>query len=371
MNKQVQVCISCSTSHLHLSFRLFSTLPRYGGMGMGRSTFFCSPSPRLFSYAMVPSTTHSRKSRSDVKGKVAILVTLAIVIPIVTFQVHLLNMNNDGDSLTSLLSASFQLAKSESNNFFTDISDEEWKRMKSIAHDIQPNSCCPPEERKERGRDPYGNVGDTEWFQDNYEPEFSCRHEVRIGRKGDGGKWVCDPHRIQHRASSYSCLVYSVGSAGNAAFEAALLADVSPECEIHIFDFDDFAQTTAEQTGHSKTVFYHQWGLSGETGGKYKSFTDTVVELGHINRTIDIFKIDCEGCEFDTYRAWLDAPVKIQQILVEIHGIGDKAHTMFKTLQDAGYAIFHKEPNIQYQMYGLCVEYCFVLLSPKFWNKLA
>ena len=165
MNKQVQVCISCSTSHLHLSFRLFSTLPRYGGMGMGRSTFFCSPSPRLFSYAMVPSTTHSRKSRSDVKGKVAILVTLAIVIPIVMFQVHLLNMNNDGESLTSLLSASFQLAKSESNNFFTDISDEEWKRMKSIAHDIQPNSCCPPEERKERGRDPYGNVGDTEWFK--------------------------------------------------------------------------------------------------------------------------------------------------------------------------------------------------------------
>ena len=268
------------------------------------------------------------------------------------------NNNNDAEMLTSLLPSSFQLAKSESNNFFTDISNEEWKLTKSIAHAIQPNSCCSPEERKARGRDPHGNVGKKEWFQDNYEPEFLCCHEVRIGRKGDGGKWVCDPHRIQRRKSSNSCLVYSIGSQGDASFESALLENVSTECEINIFDCGDFVQTTAEQTGHSKTIFYHQWGISGETGGSYKSFADTVAELGHVNRTIDIFKIDCEGC-FDTFRKWLDAPVKIQQILVEIHDIGEKAHDMFKTcmIQDMPFSTRKPTYSILWTMLSIAL-YC-------------
>ena len=57
----------------------------------------------------------------------------------------------------------------------------------------------------------------------------------------------------------------------------------------------------------------------------YKSFTDRVLELGHINKAINVFKIDCEGCEMDTFRAWIDAPVKLQQILVEIHKHGATA----------------------------------------------
>ena len=240
-----------------------------------------------------------------------------------------LDSSNGAEMLTSLLPASFQLAKSESNNFFTDISNEEWKLTKSIAHAIQPNSCCSPEERKARGRDPHGNVGKKEWFQDNYEPEFLCRHghEVRIGRKGDGGKWVCDPHRIQRRKSSNSCLVYSIGSQGDASFESALLENVSTECEIHIFDFGDFVQTTAEQTGHSKTVFYHQWGISG-------------------------------GC-FDTFRKWLDAPIKIQQILVEIHDIGEKAHDMFKTcmIQDMPFSTRKPTYSILWTMLSIAL-YC-------------
>jgi hypothetical protein len=324
---------------------------------------------------MLPINLKPNPFKRHVVGKVKtfcllpIVVISAIVMSGVLYS-HLVDMTDcrdgGGDALASLFSTSFRLAEIESNSFFTDIPKEEWKMIKSIAHNVQPNSCCSPEERKARGRDPFGEVSQQEWFQDNYEPELSCRQEVRIGRKGDGGKWVCDPHRI---AKKSECLVYSVGSAGNAAFEAALLKEVSPECEIHVFDFDDFAQTTAEQTGHSKTVFYHQWGLSGQTGGRYKSFKDTVAELGHINRTIDIFKIDCEGCEFDTFRAWLDAPVVIQQILVEVHGTGDRAHDFFKTLQETGYAIFHKEPNIQYQTHGMCVEYCFLLLSPQFWIR--
>ncbi|KAL3780118.1 hypothetical protein ACHAW5_005756 [Stephanodiscus triporus] len=261
-----------------------------------------------------------------------------------------------GSGRPSSSSSSHELAMEESNGFFDDIPEEEWERLRNIAHDMQPNAKGDPSD---------ASVGPFAWYQENYEPEFSCRHEQRVGRKGDGGKWVCDPHRIELKGGG-DCLVYSVGSSGDASFEAAILDDISSGCEIHVFDFGDFAQTVADQTGHSPNVHYHQWGLSSRTEGRYKSFTDTLSELGHVNRTIDVFKIDCEGCELDTYQAWLEAPVKLQQILVEIHKHG--AVDMFQSLHDAGYAIFHKEPNIQYQIGNICVEYCFVLLSPKFWT---
>ncbi|KAL3764500.1 hypothetical protein ACHAW5_004763 [Stephanodiscus triporus] len=210
---------------------------------------------------------------------------------------------------------------------------------------MQPNAKGDPSD---------ASVGPFAWYQESY--------EQRVGRKGDGGKRVCDPHRIELKEGG-DCLVYSVGSSGDASFEAAVLDDISSGCKIHVFDFGDFAQTVADQTGHSPNVHYHQWGLSSRTEGTYKSFTDTLLELGHINRTIDVFKIDCEGCELDTNQARLEAPVMLQQILVEIHKHG--AVDMFQSLHDARYAIF------QYQFGNICVEYvdyCFVLLSPKFWT---
>eukprot|EP00985_Skeletonema_marinoi_P009965 scaffold4693_cov82-Skeletonema_marinoi.AAC.1 len=84
----------------------------------------------------------------------------------------------------------------------------------------------------------------------HYEPEFSYQFEARVGLKGDGGKWICDAHRISR--DSGKCLVYSVGSTGEAAFEAAILKDISNKCEIHVFDFGDYKDTVAKQTGQKQ-----------------------------------------------------------------------------------------------------------------------
>lgn len=258
---------------------------------------------------------------------------------------------------------SFELASRESFNFFNDTSEYTWKMLKQKAQNMQPNTLGDPEK----------SLNPLAFFQENYEPEFVCLHERRIGKLGDGGKWVCDPHRISSKIP-FDCLVYSVGSSGDASFEAAVVKEISPHCEIHVFDFGNHAQSVAEQTGHSQNVYYHQWGISDVTQGQYKTLDYTVKELGHENRTIDIFKIDCEGCELVTFRSWLES-IRLQQILVEIHPeMSDfnrlkqpETVKMFQALHDFGYAITHKEPNIQFSG-GACVEYNFFLLSKDFWK---
>ena len=266
----------------------------------------------------------------------------------------------------------YDLALKESEGFFTDISSNQWLMLKAKAHSMQPNTRGDP-------NGPESSSRPSVWFQQHYEPEFICPFERRIGRLGDGGKWICDPHRITMQSQTSDkpdCLVYSIGSNGDASFEAAILKDVG-ECEIHVFDFGDFADSVKTQTHHSPNVFYHLWGISSYTGGKFKTLEDTARLLGHVGRTIDIFKIDCEGCELDTYSSWLEADVVLRQIVVEIHPsmtwLGAKIKMpetmeLFESLKKAGYVITHKEPNVQFAQLKLCVEYNFLKLSPEFWN---
>lgn len=269
-------------------------------------------------------------------------------------------------------SSEFQLANVESFGFFTDIPEREWTLLKERVKEIQPNFCdwC-------RG----GNSANA-WFQNHYEPEFACRFEKRVGRQGDGGKWICDPHRY---LDNKDCLVYSVGSNNDFSFEREVKKVIGKHCEIHTFDPDDYSERAKEEG-----AIYHQWGISNESGkdsrGKVmKTLRQTAEELGHIGRTIDIFKIDCEGCELESYETWVDSStigVHLQQVLVEIHAKGKPNARMnqeivqpgtgnfFKGMHKHGYVIFHKEPNIHYWSMGNCVEFAFLKLAPSFFEGM-
>jgi len=98
------------------------------------------------------------------------------------------------------------------------------------------------------------------------------------------------------------------------------------------------------------------------------SIQEIVEKLGHTNRVIDVFKIDCENCEWETYTDWLSADVDIRQILVEVHNVPYQAVDFFKSHQNAGYVTFHKEPNTQYAD-GNCQEYCFLKLDKAFFSE--
>lgn len=208
----------------------------------------------------------------------------------------------------------------------------------------------------------------------NYDPDFTCPHERRVsvyGGRGDGGKWVCDPHRIgaqvelRQRRGGNGCLIYSIGSDGDFSFEEAIQAAIGADtpCEIHVFDFGDYGKAAPPN------VHYHRWGFTSSKATKpadmpLKSLQETIRVLGHEGMTIDIFKIDCEGCEWETFEDWMEADVNLNQILVEVHKAPQEALSFFNLLQKEGYVTFHKESN----MIGgaNCVEYAFLRLDKEF-----
>jgi hypothetical protein len=155
------------------------------------------------------------------------------------------------------------------------------------------------------------------------------------------------------------CLVYSVGSNGDFRFEEGLQAALPGVCEIHTFDFTNYTRKVPP----GNNIFFHSWGLKpsynetkvarsngfGQMEFKdkpFKTFQETIKELGHEGRPIDIFKIDCEGCEWSTYKDWISADLR--QILVEVHRVPAVAQDFFSDLQKAGYVSFvsslHYEP---------------------------
>ena len=174
------------------------------------------------------------------------------------------------------------------------------------------------------------------------------------------------------------CLIYSIGSNGDFQFEEGLQEVLGEEdaCEIHTFDFGNFEGKMPE----NMNIHYHQWGLKASDDTitmdeKFLTLAEIVKELGHETRTIDIFKIDCETCEWSTVKDWFGPEVPmIQQILVETHGVpiaNDKTPlSFFNGILDSGYVMFHKEPNIQFTK-GSCVEFGFLKLHDDFFTDVA
>jgi len=162
-----------------------------------------------------------------------------------------------------------------------------------------------------------------------------------LGGTGDGPKWVCDPHRL---TAQKDCLVYSVGSNNNFEFEKSVYNDIGPHCEIHTFDP---SVSFVKATNRPDYVNYHHWGFSasdlnvedpgleskqgvGQNANQntwvMRSLATAVKHLGHEGRSIHLFKIDCEGCEFHRNSAresfWdtmAGVDIDIRQILVELH----------------------------------------------------
>lgn len=233
-------------------------------------------------------------------------------------------------------------------------------------------------EREERNR--------KNMIFDLFEPEAVCLTEERFGGAsderfvafGDGPKFVCgvDYVREAYKNKSQNCLVYSVGSNNNILFEKAVKKHIG--CEIHTFD-----PTLRNPFVGYEYADFHPWGI-GKEGEKVKlkkphvEFTTQSVEnimkkLGHTGRKIDIFKIDCEGCEYEAmpplFEAMAKGAMQIDQLLIEMHAYVsyDEMTEFFAAADKAGFRITHKERN-GWGCNGFgCVEFAFV--SPSFLRR--
>lgn len=217
--------------------------------------------------------------------------------------------------------------------------------------------------RSERVKVMDTDMGDKISF-DLYEPEATCLSEERFGSEtrysafGDGPKFICGVDYIAHQTAhdGKNCLVYSVGSNNDIAFEKAVHTFMKG-CEIHTFD-----PTLNKPFVGEEYAIFHPWGLgldgvkAAARGNSWegKSFETVFKELAHENRTVDVLKIDCEGCEWDVMPPLFEllgsGRVKVDQILIELHlpqlkNNVTKLKNFFWAADKAKMRLFHKERN--------------------------
>ena len=196
-----------------------------------------------------------------------------------------------------------------------------------------------------------------------------CLQE-RVGKTGDGGKWVCGlKSLLQHSA----CVVYSAGSDGEPSFEQAVAK--STACEIHVFDHTlDAAQ--AQFVRSVPSVRLHSTGLAAEgtgAGANMRTLSDVLDELQH--QWVDVLKMDVEGAEWQVLDSWYrlqNRTLPATQLLVEFHFLEGQTDVeavvapLFELLLSDGYRVFATEPNY-YCGDGCCaskfVEYAFIKVS--------
>jgi len=266
----------------------------------------------------------------------------------------------------------YDIAYKQSFGFFHDISNENWRIAQKVHARAFPNHFTTDLKRYSTGINDKFNLKNIAkssfWNAENFQEEFHCGFAQRLPSNsgGDGPKWICDPHRLSHVKD---CLVYSIGSNGKIEFEASVKESIGSHCDIHTFDMVTSNKRNGDFASKLKPyATFHPWGMGTEEQAKkspkvFKTLQQTMKELGHENRTIHIFKIDCEWCEWNTYDQWVKEDLR--QILVETHNAPmPNAKEFFHTLHDAGYVIFSKEAN--FQNGGGCVEFGFLKLLTDF-----
>ncbi|KAL1498733.1 hypothetical protein AB1Y20_014043 [Prymnesium parvum] len=193
-------------------------------------------------------------------------------------------------------------------------------------------------------------VNMREYFQSNWNvgtpAGADCGRIRRVGPAGDGGKNVCFDALPP---PSEPCFVLSVGVGSNVGQPSDFRFEIDlhrrlPHCTFHVYDGTNFNRGPILDAPDFVTFFP-------------KDFSSTVWR-SYAGRHIDIFKIDCEGCEFNSFEPY-ENMANVEQLLVEVHGFkghADVEHLMTELNKTHG--IFYREPNIQFTD-GTCIEFAF------------
>ncbi|MBN2359127.1 MAG: FkbM family methyltransferase [Deltaproteobacteria bacterium] len=202
-----------------------------------------------------------------------------------------------------------------------------------------------------------------------------CVTTERVGRLADGGKWLCNGHRL-----APPCVVYGVGAGTDISFEQAMADKFG--CDVHVFDPTPSSRKlfgaleSGRRYGAGKVTF-HPWGLGPVSRDpaqvrrltlegvacEVKTLDEMAALLGHDR--IDVLKMDVEGGEFPILADLLERSLlhrlRIDQLMIEFH-TPDAASflefvRLFEALTDADYLLHRKEFN-PFAAFT-CAEYAF------------
>mmetsp|Transcript_93823 Transcript_93823/g.171980 ORF Transcript_93823/g.171980 Transcript_93823/m.171980 type:complete len:965 (-) Transcript_93823:165-3059(-) len=145
---------------------------------------------------------------------------------------------------------------------------------------------------------------------------------------------LCNTEGFKQDLRERTCLVYGIGVSDNWDFEVAM---AEKGCEVHAFD-PTIDKPPTNDGERLPNLHFHRWGLamnSSESGSHKVAGTksgatetsqpmltvaDIMQRLGHGNRRLSVFKVDCEGCEWASLSAIPgDLWDRIDQLSFELH----------------------------------------------------
>lgn len=272
---------------------------------------------------------------------------LALVVAVV-FLIALLPSSPESYSFLPALSSSYYTKASHKWPTLQDrmnVSERSWQKSVELRHRMavaHPNNPQIPFFPTDFLKYPY-----TLW--DFFPPTWTCPHDIqRVGRLGDGGKWVCGmsvyetiaaptPSSPAVRAETRkenigtpSLVIYSFGINGESSFEADMLTRL-PTAQIWGYDFSVNGWGPQIPLSARPRTFFKKAGL-GNADERQRSppfFTLPTLMALNNHTYIDILKIDIEGSEYTALDAVMDffenkndGILPFGQVMIELH-VGD------------------------------------------------
>jgi len=192
----------------------------------------------------------------------------------------------------------------------------------------------------------FGKTPYTIW--DFFPATYTCPHDIqRVGRLGDGGKWVCGMSLYEappapavspaKTGQQPGTVIYSFGVNDESTFESEMLTRI-PAAQVFAYDFSvqDFGPQIRGSVNAPRAHFFKVGVGAIDEAAKSPPFYTLSTLMAQNNHTyIDILKIDVEGSEYtalDSFMDWCDANggvMPVGQVMIELHLMDDQ-HVNFE-----------------------------------------
>uniref|UniRef100_A0A914QES0 Methyltransferase domain-containing protein n=1 Tax=Panagrolaimus davidi TaxID=227884 RepID=A0A914QES0_9BILA len=168
-----------------------------------------------------------------------------------------------------------------------------------------------------------------------------CSNLIRIGRIGDGGKWICNPFELLNLENP--CIFYSLGLNNEISFDLELMEITKNQCKHIAVDMNEQKPHIIQ---HLPYTNFLKGTISCKSNETFDEYTLQDLMIKYNTSKIDILKMDIEGSEYSILEQLIK--IEICQILIELHS-PDKTYKLFyqwlNTMSKAGFYLIHFEIN--------------------------